>query len=398
MRTHFLINPLYWYIFSFGIALFIYSWSWSEMYPVLTFSVFVFLLFTFSVSYIIGKIVQKKIVYNSFPISENNDFFVIVILFGYILEYSYNGGVPLITLLRGGGIEYREFGIPSFHVFLLTFTNYYAIYLFAQYLDTRNKKVLLFFLLLISTNISIVNRGAAIMCLTSCIILYLYRIKYVSKKKIVVIFLAILFFFYGFGYLGNQRSFNGDAYAFLRLTNVNNDFLESEVPKEFYWFYIYASSPFANFQNAVTNVRKHNYDIPTFIVWELIPDFISKRVIQPENDVDGANRLDYSVNPLLTVGTTYFEPYIRLGWVGPVILFIVFVSFVFTYIQFFTINSKYLIIAVSILCVMSVFNIFENMLNFTGLIFQLIYPVIFSFFEKRKVKFLLFRKIKLVLK
>ena len=386
MKTNLLINPYYCYLFSFGMALFIYSWGWSEIYPALSFDVTLFLITSFSVALYIGKKVEKKIRYEPIPSSIINEYVVVLIITSYVLEFLYNGGIPIITLLKGGDIAYMDFGIPTFHVVLHTFTGFYTIYIYHQYLSCKRKKVLFLFIILLFPNIMIVNRGALIMTLTACIIIYLFSIKKILLNSLFKLIMGAIIFFYGFGYLGNARSFNGDPTAFLKFTKATDTFVDSSIPKEYYWFYIYASSPFANFQNATITSKTHRYDIASFVTWELLPDFISKRIIPMEMDFDGTNRMDYSINPILTVGSVYFEPYIRLGWAGPVTVFLFYVVILYFYIVSIPRTSKYFVSGLAVLSVMSIFNMFENMINFSGLSFQLVFPLILSRLEKYKFK------------
>lgn len=393
MNTKLILNPYYCYIISFGLALLIYSWEWSEIYPALSLSVTVFLIITFVLAFVVGRLVGRKLVFTKILISKVNTEIVLSILTGYTIEFIYNGGIPLFFILKGVEIKYMEFGIPTFHVFLLTFSSYYAVYVFHQYLSSRNKKLLLSFMLLLLPYILIVNRGAFIMILTACLIIYISFINEISIKEFVILLIITSIFFYGFGYLGNLRSFNGDSMALLNLTKATDNFKNSLIPKEFYWFYIYASSPFANFQNATIVSLTHNYDLPRFVTWELLPDFISKRIIPIELDYEGLNRLDYSINPILTVGSMYFEPFIRMGWSGPIIIFLFYTTLVYLYISLLPATSSYFLSAIAILCVISIFNVFENMLNFSGLSVQLIYPILFYRLEKVKFTGFRFKKV-----
>ncbi|MFD2571262.1 hypothetical protein ACFSUS_11505 [Spirosoma soli] len=388
MKTKLFANPFYCYVLSFGLALLIYSWGWSEIYPTLTADVSIFLISSFMIALYLGKKISYKIEYKKITGSDASKSIIMLIILSYIVEFTYNKGIPIFLLFSGADLAYMDFGIPTFHVILHTFTCFYTVYTFHQYTSTKDNRLLLFVIILLLPNILIVNRGALIMTLTACLIVYLFSIGKVLLSRVVVLLISACIFFYGFGYLGNARSFNGDPYAFLRLTKATDNYTESLIPKEYYWFYIYASSPFANFQNATLTSVKHRYDVGTFITWELLPDFISKRIVPMEADYDGLNRLDYSINPILTVGSIYFEPYIRLGWYGPILVFLFYVTFVYFYIKTFPRHSKYFTSGLAILCVISVFNMFENMINFSGLSFQMLFPFILSRLERYRVRFI----------
>ena len=83
---------------------------------------------------------------------------------------------------------------------------------------------------------------------------------FISQKKNIIRKLFVLVAFgitaiYMFGYLGNLRSSNGDPTYIPRASGATDKFLDSKIPKEFYWGYLYIASPVANLQNNI-NIEK----------------------------------------------------------------------------------------------------------------------------------------------
>ena len=181
----------------------------------------------------------------------------------------------------------------------------------------------------------------------------------------------------------------------LALPEATESFKNNLVPGEFFWFYLYASSPIANFQNAVNKDKNIDYNVFNFIGNELVPDFITKRIINPKNDIDLIfNSEKYLIASFLTVGSTYYNPYVRMGWIGVIIIYIYFMA-LFTFLPFWvSVKEPYYSTTIAILCTMALFSTFDNMIRFTGLSFQLVYPLLLVAFKRINFKG---KKIKIIL-
>ncbi|GAB2597588.1 hypothetical protein GCM10027190_52090 [Spirosoma areae] len=233
-------------------------------------------------------------------------------------------------------------------------------------------------------SVFIINRGSIIMTITSCLIIYVLEIRIVKVKTILKLVTTFLLVFYAFGYIGFVRSFKDNETYFLKIAEATDSFQDSIVPKEYFWFYLYASSPIATFQNAVNEVKHVRYNGVNFIVSEMLPDFISKRILDI-NDPDSKEADRYLIARFLTVGSTYYNPYRRMGWLGCIIIFTELLLISTFYIRFVSSNSPYYTTAVAILCTVILYSIFDNMIYFSGLSFQLIFPLVFSKLEKFKL-------------
>ena len=390
MIPRILSNPFFIYIISFGCVIIVYLLGWSNLYPQLTFSVSFFLGVSFIVSFIFGfffhfsgKLEYRRI----FTYNKKIYIFLGLICLGYILELIYTGGVPLILVARGGDYDYRLFGIPTFHVLLATFNGFFSVYLFHILVSQYKIRFLFFYILSLIPSILIVNRGLFIMQLTASLFVYVISLRFIRFRVIVLVSILTLFLFYLFGILGNYRQTRGnatDSKYILEISKATPEFKESFVPDEFIWAYIYISSPLGNFQNEV-NERKaelQSRQPHLFVTFELLPDFISKRIGQWMSWEKKENSL---MAKWLNVGTFYASSFNYLGWLGPSLMFI---FFLWTTIFFVLISKKkneYYITGLAILNTVVLFNTFDNMYAFSGLSFQLVYPIILGSFKLPKM-------------
>lgn len=243
-----MINPYYIHVISFVLVLFAYLFRWSDLYPELSLSLIIFLLCTIIIALIIGTafVKDKVIVFENLSYKNNMQLITILILAGYGLEFLYAGNFPLLSIFGGPAVPYHEFGIPTFHVLLVTFNSFYAVYLFQLCLTEKlaqRKKVIILFILTLIPSVLIMNRGMLVMIMMSCVFIYLIKFQYkITFKKIAGLAVFLLFALYLFGVLGNMRlnsmyqtntSLN-DNELFLDIGGATEEFRQSFIPKEFF--------------------------------------------------------------------------------------------------------------------------------------------------------------------
>ena len=372
-------NPFYIYIISFLTVVLIYQLGWSNLYPKLSILLLFFFLGTFIISLCFGAIIDKykPIKYFRIVNSKNSGLVIIIIYFLFILEFINNKGIPLILVFTTEWYEYTSFGIKTLHPVLVTFTSFYSVYLFHSLLSNKSLKGVVYLVLLMIIPFLIYNRGMFLINLVSILFVYLMSVRSVRNKIKLFIFLGLFFILYLFGILGNYRmtkSVTSDY--FVEVSQTTNSFKESIIPNEFMWTYIYMSSPLGNLQKTIEKNPKINYRIKDFIFTELVPDFLSKRIssIVSSKRVEKLNRL----TTFMTVGTIYSRSYILLGWLGLILMFAFLMIATFIYILIIPKNSPYFVTGISILCSFMFFNTFTNMIYFSGISFQLLFPLLFS--------------------
>ena len=388
-------NPFFVYAFSFTLPVLLYQLDWSYLYPDLSLKLVAFLVGTFLISLTIGLYIHKKrlLVYHPNFRQLNMKWLLIFITTGNILDFAYQREIPLFSILNKITVEnYGTFGIPTFGVFILTFGSFITLYFFYCYLVKREKKYLWACIYLFIFPLLIFSRGAILLNLSNMLFLYFFTTKGNKIKiysKIVVFLLVVLL---GFGYLGNLRTSNqldkegelGDV--ILELGQAKPSFVQSPVPAPFFWSYIYISSPLANLQYCI-NTTQPVYTVKSFFEYfnyELIFDSISKRI---GGIFDLERKPNNLMVPYLTVSTIYASSYTDLGWIGMALTFFALMSVSIIYLVILKPANPFFPLGLAILNTLILFSIFDNMLSFTGLSFQLLYPIILSMRWRSKSKF-----------
>lgn len=376
-------NPLYIYLIGFILSFLVYFLDWSSLYPNISKSMVLFFTITFlcfgsfglAISYL--KLIQKTY-------SKTRTMQIVasatVLLFCYVLEFLIEGDIPLLSKLSGReGVHYMEFGVPLLHGILISFNSFLIAHTFSTYLSTKNKLLLKVYFILYIPALLFFSRSILMLGLLTSVFIYIhYAEKLRFKNQLKLVFLGVVAL-YLFGVLGNLRS--GGDYIYEQ-SKATKEFMDSSIPKEFYWTYLYVASPLANFQNTVNKTENVKKDFVGFMFYENLPQIISKNFGQP---LQIAQRDLVRLIPWLTVGTTYAKSISYLGWLGPYLLFLFNLMVYLTIIMFLVPRrSSYHVTTLSILSVIILLNIFANMLVVTGISFQLAYCVIFAFFERKK--------------
>lgn len=381
-------NPFYIYILSFLLVFALYGLGWSNLYPNLGFGIIFFFLVTFIIFFFLGYLVDKLRVLDYMNLSMEKIGrkpvnFLMFLWIGYVIEFIYFGEVPLLSLINGvDGVNYKEFGIKSFHVLLISFNSFLIVYLFHCYISTKRKKILFYYLLSILPAILVVNRGMFLIGILSSFIVFLMsRKRFLTIKQLIFTVTVLLVILYFFGVLGNLRSAAGDPTYIPKESMATDVFMESSIPKEYYWTYLYGASPLANFQYNINTTKEVDYNILDLVLFELVPDVISKRVAYI---FDRQPPEPNKVREWLTVGTVYSRAYSFAKWLGPILIF-----FYTTFVIIITIglvpkSNSYHVSSVAILSTLIFMNTFSNMFVFSGLILQLGYCILFSFIDNKK--------------
>lgn len=399
---YFVINPYTIYSVMFSISLYLYHLNWSIYNTKLSFHTSIFLLLSIFLSYMMsifyaiyvqeihkeventgGIFLKKKYIANM------NKF----IMFGAIISGIYSKGYPLFS----SGINYKEFGIPMFHVIWLTVSLLYSLFLFNQIIYKGINYFYMFSIIFsfIPFVLSL-NRAMILMIFFGDLCIYFFqKNKKISKKIFLTVILVMVVALYSFGILGNYRINKdygvtnpkfSDSSLILNIGGATSNFEESLVPNEFFWSYLYLTSPISNLEfNIVNNTStiKRRMDISDFMgffIRNFVPDFISKRV------VDNNESSKYLVREELNVGTGFYDAYSDLQYSGIYIYIIYLLVFPFMTIYFYRrYCSSYLFIGNSILCIIYSMIFFTNFFSYSGLILPLIYPFIMSLLKKVKV-------------
>jgi hypothetical protein len=354
-------NPFTTYCGACVLVVLIYSLDFSSLYPDLSTDMAIFLAFSvISAGICLGLMYSIPLHKEPITFRGGREWMLAgFFLASYTAEFAYSGGVPLLNGLSGLRSNYMDFGIPTFHVFLVGTSAFFSVYWWDSYLVSGNRRYLLIASISVICSLLMLSRGGALINIFAFVFAYGNR-KGLRRKAVLLCGLAIAIVL-GFGYLGEARLSSQGANLILSIGGANEKFLSSKLPDSTFWFYIYTSSPLANFQYTELN---RTSDVIQWIgvVADALPDFISKYFISPEKaDAIGTMRIVYG----LTVGTAYARPLLTLGWLGPYALHLLFLTFSICAMRFSR-GSRYYAAVLALLCAQGGLMFFDNMLVFAG--------------------------------
>jgi len=315
---------------------------------------------------------QKLPVERPVDLPKNNLLFLVAFsLLFFAVEVIYAGGLPILYVLQGEAYDYTQFGVPTLHVAFLGYYSVAAVVSYERYLSTRSKQYLIPVALAIFYNVSIVNRGALLITLASLIFMYMYNARHKIRMAFTMTVLLILITI-AFGYIGDKRMVSSGYQNADVIYDIGQaDPIFRALPTGFFWVYIYASSTYANLvaQEPADNIDKGS--IPDLINFAVLPDFISKHIIEDKNAFAPA-----LITPELKVSTAFGRAFVISGYGG-----IVTVAFWYSLIVWLTLyanRNKMLLSACGVLCSVSLFMSFDNMLVFASFVLQIIILSLYS--------------------
>lgn len=357
----------------FLISALLHELLWSDLYQHFSLAMWFFIVsLVFANIYIDGKV--KIIIDRSgslpsfFVLSKRIDWVAILLIILFLLIDYLLGKIPTITIL------------------LLTFSMFYSLCVFHNYVVSGQKTFLIgSFLLVFFIFVFSQNRIVIFSLVFSMMALYvnLRRPLWFSWRTFVFTFVAIVAV-YLFGVLGNF--IKGEEYAdgtfILAIGEASAEFESKIGSSEFFWGYLYLTSPLANLDLNFTSFNVGFIDINNILRWAIIdlaPDFISKHVLV---EMGGDLREGLQINNALNVSTVFLNSYLYLGWFGVVSMIAVVVIFPFIYLYFLR-DSQFLFVGLSILSSVYALLVFDNVLKFSAISFQLAYPFLFEFRKLR---------------
>jgi hypothetical protein len=316
--------------------------------------------------------IKGKFIY-FFPRSKNDKYLFIFLVLFFILEVVYSGYIP-IFLNNYSDILDLSFGFPIFHGLYLSFLSYISVIFFSKYLNTKIKKYIIYILIINIFFLLLGRRGIIIFNMLSYIFLYVYY--YFTHKKINFNFilkqlLIVMMFFYAFNLMGNLRLGDISNDYILKTGKASDEFMGSIIPNELFFGYLYISTTVNIFDvnvEATQNIEK-NYS--EFILANLIPDFITKR-LGYKNDTDTIDINGFNA------GGIFLNSYIQLKEEG---VFLILIYFIFIYLLVMNMifkERKRSLILLSMFLSMSVLLTFSNLLNYSGYILQIYFALLFK--------------------
>lgn len=378
LNTRFLTNPFYLYVFTNFFVLFLYELGGSNLLPKLSFELIVFYCISSLLMFVIGYLsIHSKLItsYKSIHETHNSSLVFFILVAGFFLEFINNGGIPLF-MFGDLDYDYTKFGIKTFHPLLISFMSFYTVYLFHLYISTKNQKLLFKIVVLSLFPILIMSRGTFLLNCSSMFIVYLMSIRFIKLRNIFILMSILALLMYLFGMAGDLRT--GGTDILVPIFDPSDGYISSNLPTELLWPYLYITSPLGNLQETINAGVAKNGGIGPFVIQSMLPDFVSKYF---ESNPNMLSR----IAPFLTVGTVYGNAYVNMGWFGILFTFMFLTAVILSYLVFLPRNTPYSIPGLAIISTLVIFNIFDNMIVFSGLSFQLIYPLMLGLAYKYKL-------------
>jgi oligosaccharide repeat unit polymerase len=376
-------NPYTVFGLAWSLCLLMYSFGWAGIFPKITLQLAAFLILLIAV-FIVTGIFYKRIKPAAFkePFILNYQLLLSINTAIWIISFLYSG-IPLLSGLRD-----EDFGIPLIKNFATSFNNFLSIYCFYLFLTTRKKRFLLYSAYCLAFFILVISRGNIMMSLSTMFFLWVnQKSPVLNIKRLASIAAGILLVFYLFGVAGNLRSINDlasynskidntyNSDIIIKIGDASDSFKNSFIPNEYFWSYIYITSPLSNLQYNINNSTPAftAKGVSLLVVNEMMLDAISKKINASLDLIPTPPSL---IVETLTVSTTLAGSYVDAGWLG-MMLFIA-VLWISPILYALIIQDTPLaVIGISTMCTIYFFSIFDNMLALTGLTFQLVFPLIF---------------------
>lgn len=378
-RTGWYFNPLLvvtgWIVL--GGALF--SLGWSELYPGFSWGGASFLVLAAGLFGILGLSIGSTRPSGTERATTSGPVWLIS---GYFVAASLlNGGVPLMLILLGRPYDIYSFGIPLVHVAMLAFTGYYGVRLMADFLETRDRRLLLRYAVVVGWLVLIASRGAVSFLIFASLVLVLRRYGFSLKRLFLLIVLAVAFLF-GFGVFGDQRlafqinqatgnQVGGDA--ILSYAHASDSFVALGIPPTFMWAYLYLSSPIANllsaFEHTGASFCGERCDFQGLFVYALMPDMVGTR-LGTALDISEFDKSVFLVAPDLTASTVFGSAVGYAGLAGALTVTVVIAALVVVTLARLR-HSDIHESGIAILATVLFFCCFENMIKYSPMSLQL---------------------------
>ncbi len=375
-------NPFLLYISAFTAVLLTYQLNWSDVYPPLSSGLVLFFLATFLCAAILALCVAPLV--NQISAYEPGrlwKYMGVALTLSFAADLAVSGFVPLLSLFTGDRIDFDAIGIPSLHIFNVTFGGAFATIRFADFLYSRRKLHLLEACIPLAYFILLVYRAPALMCVVSWVFVYLIRHNgWIRLRSAVALAIFVVVGLFLNGIMGDYRS-PSTIYELQieELARPTEAFRQSGIPRTFFWSYAYFTSPMANLQTTFNVAFTVSGKETAFVLGELFPDAVTHRVM----DFLGEERIRTpEVSPGLNASTVFGASYVYLGSFGPPFMFAYLSLIVVVYLLLVR-RSAFNVPSLALLNTIVVFCTFHNMIASSVLSLQLVWTVVLGWLVMR---------------
>lgn len=389
-RNLFISNPLVLFSFLWIFVLLLYSFDWSDLYPKLSNSLLLFLLFTIGIALIIGYFTWKNEVFVFYNIQNTKQYLPKLAKLTKInillmtLDIAYSGYIPILAYLNGpaNGSTYLEYGMPLVHIVVVNGFSLLFSSCFWMYKNTQKKKTKQSFLKLCAIcaiqPIICYSRAQLMLMLLGALYITLITNRNI-KKTLIKIGASSIIILYLFGLAGDFRQSGGGENYFVKMAGANNNFYKTNIPTAFFWGYIYISSPLANVQSMIDtrgNVIPQKEGLGNLLYNNLTPGVIRRRLNMDDSFKSLTTDTSHLIIEQLNVGGIYYGSYGSFKWYGMIIIFVFYLLIVFFTIELIPRKSSLRVPAIVVLILITFMSIFSNPFSGDGFIPQLILVII----------------------
>ena len=367
--NYLVISPISLFFVPWAIVLTFYSFSATENLVELPTSLIVLLNFIFLIFSLVTALVyisyrdERKLIStlayepsSTRRLRKTINIQLTIWFIGTIFEIFKSGGLPIFWAIFDDPRNYTDFGIPSFHGLMngIYFSLFACLYYY--YMVTKDKRFLLYTLIMLSWPIFMLGRGIMLTALVQMGIIYIFFVRIEIKTFVFLIIFSLLIVI-GFGVIGNTR---GDSSPFFYLVAGDYEYIFYLLPDGFLWFYIYMTSPLSNLAynfNTLNPVWDFYYSSVN-----LFPSFLRPAIL------DRADAFAF-VDDNLNVSTIFASSHSDFGAMGDFVLISILALWAgFWFKNMFT--SIAYILPYSLVGSILFFSIFYNLF--------LLYPYIFA--------------------
>jgi hypothetical protein len=367
-------NPFVVYILTFGGVIIVYQLGWSEIYPAISVDTLAFFGLSFVLAAALALAVSSAVAAIGTYRPMLPGYTIIIPLVCFLADIVYTGYVPLLEMISGTSFVYTRFvGVPSVHVFAVTFGSAFATIRFADFLYERLRwrrlRYLAEAMMPIIYSLLVVYRGPALIILTSWSFVFVIKRGRIGAGPAVIVTVLGLGVLMLNGLIGEARTGSLQNLGF-----PSREFKQSGVPESYFATYLYATGPIANFQHAVTTTEP-TYDLsqaPLFFISELLPDFISNRLLPL---IAAARPAVPEMSKGFNVSSIFGRSYLLFGWIGVLLVFAWLMAVALSYLAVI-LRSPYAVPCLALLNTLIVFSVFDNMIAVTAVSLQLVWPLL----------------------
>ncbi|MEO6148922.1 MAG: hypothetical protein ABIP28_02135 [Mucilaginibacter sp.] len=368
-----------------------YTLRWSDILPELDDDLMYFIM-GFSAVFAICGFLFNRVKFSTEPISPESSRIRVFLLTNtiiWLMNFAYSG-IPLLK-----GIRTDDFGIPTVIVLAVSLNSFTSVYCFYLYLVSNKRKYIFYVVYCMGIFLLEYSRGYVLMSMLSMFFVWInFKNPKLSILNLVFIAVAFLGMSFLFGVLGNirtaaaiaaedERGIYDNTYTndnILLVGEATDEFQQNIVPSEYFWTFLYMTSPIGNLQFNITRVTPDFIDnAGLLIINEVLFDSISNRY---NAMTDSFRKKPELITLALTVCTTLVGPYLYAGWGGMILMLFVLLIFPLLY-TVLIIRNPLGIIGLSTLSMIYFFLIFDNMFTITALGTQLFFPMIAMAIRKK---------------